>query len=259
MNYGLMISASGALTSLHRQQVLTNNLANVNTAGFKPSLAAVRQRDAARVEDGLMSMPSNRLLEQLGAGVMLMPSAVSMKQGPLKETGRPFDLALQGKGFLVLAQQSEDGQEQIRFTRDGQLARNNDGRLVHAASGLPVLDADNQPIDVPGRGDFMVDEQGWIFAGSERIARLQIADVPDAKQLKKLGANLFGADPVVMTQRAAANATIQQRFIEQSAVNAIDAMMAVTGASKAFSANIGMITYHDKMMDRAINALGRVT
>jgi flagellar basal-body rod protein FlgF len=259
MNYGLMISASGALTSLHRQQVLTNNLANVNTAGFKPSFASVRQRDVARIEDGVMSLPSNAMLEKLGAGVMLMPTQTSMKQGSLEETGRPFDLALEGKGFFVLAQQGENGQENIRFTRDGQLTRNSEGRLVHAATGLEVLDEDDRAIDVPGRGAFMVDSEGWISAGAQRIAKIQIAELPDPGQLKKLGANLFGADPVVMTRRRAADATIQQRFVEQSGVNEISAMMAVTGASKAFSSNIGMITYHDKMMDRAINALGRVT
>ena len=259
MNYGLMISASGALTSLHRQHVLTNNLANVNTVGFKPSFAAVRQRDVARIEDGLMSLPSNALLEKLGAGVMLMPTKVSMKQGSLQETGRPFDLALQGKGFFVVSQRGEDGQEQIRFTRDGQFTRNSAGRLVHAASGLEILDENDRAIDVPASGTFSVDDQGWISAGTDRIAKIQIAELADGQQLKTLGANLFGADPQVMAQRRAADATVKQHFVERAAINEIAAMMAMTGASKAFSSNIGMITYHDKMMDRAINSLGRVT
>lgn len=258
MNYGMMISASGALTSWHRQQVLTNNLANINTAGFKPDIASVRQRDVARVEDGLMSMPSNALLERLGAGVMLMPSATSMVQGALQETGRPFDLALEGNGFFVVAQRGQNGQEQLRFTRDGQMTRNSEGRLIHAATGHEVMDENDRAIDVPGQGEFFVDDQGWISAGEIRIAKIQIAELADPSQLKKLGANLFGAEPMVMEGRRPGNATIKQNFIEESAVNEIAAMMAVTGASKDMSANIGMITYHDKMMDRAINSLGRV-
>ena len=258
MNYGLMISASGAQANLYRQQVFTNNLANVNTAGFKPDIASLRQRDVVRVEDGLMSLPSDAMLERLGAGVMLMPGRISMKQGDVQETGRPFDLALQGRGFFALSQLDANGQEQIRFTRDGQLTRNSEGRLVHAASGLEVLDESDRPIDVPGRGEFSVDDQGWITAGTERIAKLQIADIADPARLKKFGANLFGAERAVMSQRIAGAAIVKQNHLEQAAINEIDAMMDVTGASKAVSANIGMIAYHDQMMERAINSLGRV-
>ena len=239
--------------------MLTNNLANVNTIGFKPSIAAVRQRDVARIEDGLMSLPSNMLLEKLGAGVMLMPTKISMKQGALQETGRPFDLALQGDGFFVVSQRGEDGREHIRFTRDGQFARNSEGQLVHSASGLAILDENDRAIDVPASGTFTVDDQGWISAGTDRIAKIQIAELANPQQLKLLGANLFGADPAVMVQRRAADATVKQYFVERAAINEIAAMMAVTGASKTFSSNIGMITYHDKMMDRAINSLGRVS
>lgn len=258
MNYGMMISASGALTSMYRQQVLTNNLANVNTAGFKSDIPMVRQRDVVRVEDSLMSLPSNAMLERLGAGVMLMPTRVSMAQGTLKVTGRPFDLALQGRGFFAVSQRGEDGQEQIRLTRDGRFARNAQGRLVQAATGLEVLDERDRPIDVPGRGSFTVNDEGWVFAGSERIARLQITDVPDLSVLKKLGANLFAVPQAALNARTTAPATVRQNHIEQSTVNEISALMAVTSASRAVSSNIGMITYHDRMMDRAINSLGRV-
>ena len=76
MNYGMYISASGALTSMHRLDALTNNLANVNTVGFKPHTPAVKQRDVARVEDDMPLADSNAMLERLGGGVQLAPAAL---------------------------------------------------------------------------------------------------------------------------------------------------------------------------------------
>ena len=70
MNYGMQISASGALSGLYRMDVFSNNLANINTTGFMPDVPVIRQRDAAAREDGLGAMPSNELVERLGAGVM---------------------------------------------------------------------------------------------------------------------------------------------------------------------------------------------
>ncbi|MFG0252977.1 MAG: flagellar basal body protein, partial [Phycisphaerales bacterium JB038] len=69
MNYGLYTSATGVLAGMYRQDVLANNLANVNTTGFKQDFVTFKQRDPARLEDGLLHLDSNQMLEQLGAGV----------------------------------------------------------------------------------------------------------------------------------------------------------------------------------------------
>lgn len=74
MYYGIQLAASGALTSLYRTDVLANNLANINTAGFKPDMVYTRQRDTARVEDDLPFLPTDDLLERLGAGSTWPPT-----------------------------------------------------------------------------------------------------------------------------------------------------------------------------------------
>jgi flagellar basal body rod protein FlgG len=257
MNYGMYISASGALTSMHRQDVYANNLANINTVGYKPDAPQITQRHAARIEDGLMSMPSNELLERLGAGVAMLADRTSFAQGALQVTERPLDVAIEGDGFLKVMETGRDGQQSVRLTRDGRFSRDNDGRLVLASSGAPVLDAGNNPIQLPHYGEVNIDNTGLISVDGLAVAQLALVDVPKGA-LRKIGAGLFSAPPGAIAGASAGSGRVMQGHVERAAVNEIDAMMKVTSAAKAVSANIGMISYHDRLMDQAINRFGRV-
>lgn len=255
MNYGLQISASGLLTSLYRQDVFSNNLANINTVGFKPDVAATRQRDVARVEDGLGLLPSNRLLERLGAGVMPAASRVSMRQGTLQTTGNPLDLAIDGDGFFVVRTRTE-GREELRLTRDGRFMRDAQGRLVTAAEGLPVMDEENDPIHIPDDAPITIAPDGTISSGGARVARLRIAGVDDPARLTKLGHSLFAAPEGAIVEPGPGR--VKQHAVETAAVDPIEAMMAVAAASRDAESNAGLIGQHDRLMERAINGLGRV-
>lgn len=256
MNYGLHISASGMLTSLYRQDVASNNLANINTAGFKPDLAFAIQRDAARIEDGLASLPSNRLLERLGAGAMLAPNRVSLEQGPLQTTTNPLDLAIDGEGFFVVRDEGE-GPGALRLTRDGRFTRDASGRLVMAASGLPVMDESGSPITIPEGAAVTVDADGSIRQGGETIARLRLVRVTDPAAIAKHGHSLMSAPAHALAPGAPG--MVRQHAVEGAAIDPIGAMMAVASASRDAEANAGMIRSHDHLMDRAINVLGRIS
>jgi flagellar basal body rod protein FlgG len=258
MNYGLQISASGALTSMYRQDVLANNLANMNTVGYKPDIPATIQRDPARIEDGLGRMASNRLIERLGAGVLSAPNRVSFAQGTLEVTNRSLDLALEGDGFFVVQGEAQGGAgTQIRLTRDGRLSLNADGQLVMATTGLPVLDIRNQPIVPPGEGEIGVAVDGTLTQNGEIFGRLQIADVPDRSVLSKEGSGLFTPSAAGVASVTPIEGRVRQGAVEGAAVNEIAAMMQVTSASRSVQTNIGMITYHDRLMEQAINTFGR--
>ncbi len=259
MNYGLQISASGALTALYRQDVLTNNLANANTVGFKPDLAAARQRDTARVEDRLFAMPSNALLERLGGGVFLERNRVQFGQGALERTGGPLDVAVRGEGFFVVRDESDATGDRLRLTRDGRFARDARGRLVTATHGHPVMDTANRPIVLNGAGPVTIDADGTVRQGPVAVAQIQLAAVTDTARLDKLGHSLFRAPTGVVAQRRQAGGTLEQGFVEASGVDEIKTMLQITAASRDVEANIGMIQQADRLMDRAINQLGRVT
>lgn len=258
MNYGLQISASGVLTSMYRQDVLANNLANMSTVGFKPDVPATMLRDPARLEDELGFLPSNELIERLGAGVLAAPNRVAFAQGALETTNRDLDLALEGDGFFVVRSSGPGGSgEQIRLTRDGRFSLDASGRVVMATTGLPVLDTRNQPIVPPGDGPIGVAVDGTMTQNGEVFARLQIADVPDRSTLKKEGAGLFALSASGASSVTRIEGRVRQGALEGAAVNEIKAMMDVTSASRAAQTNIGMITYHDRLMERAINTFGR--
>lgn len=258
VNYGLYISASGALTAMYRQDVHANNLANLDTVGFKPDFTATLQRLTARQEDGLTALPSDEMLERLGAGAHLAPNRIGFGQGPLDSTEQPFDLAIQGDGFFVTR---TDGSniDSIRLTRDGRFTRDPQGRLVLAGSGLPVLDTANNTIRVPDGPGMRIEGDGSIFLGERFVARIQVTDVLDRSQLTKEGHSLFRPTAAALDARFAASGAVRQGFLERSSTDPFRAMMATTSAGREFETNMQMIAQHDRLMDRAINTLGRVS
>lgn len=256
MNYGMHISASGMAANMARQDVLSNNLANASTVGFKPDVLSIRQRDPARVEDRLMSLPSNELLERLGAGVMPMATSVDLTQGALEMTGSELDVGLEGTGFLVV--RAGPGAEGLRVTRDGRLATASDGTLVTANEGLTVLGEGGQPIRVDRRVAMRIDADGVIRQDGEEVGRLQVSDAANPRRLVKAGANLLRAAEGSGLELAPSGARVRQGHVEGSATNAIDTMMKITDASRAVQANSRIIGIIDDLMDAAVNRLGRV-
>jgi len=255
MNYGLQISASGALASIHQQDALTNNLANVNTTGFKPILTGTLQRLAARAEDGLANLSSDSMLERLGGGVFAAPTRINFAQGALQSSdGNPFDMAIEGDGFFVVGDPSNPS-----LTRDGRFTLNTDNELVMSSSGAPVLSDSNQPIHIdPTQGSIEVGPDGVITQAGAPINQIQIADVPNRAILTKVGEGLFGSQSGQPLSLKEARGMLRQFMLEGSGVSEIDALMKIQGASGAAKDNIGMIDLQNRLMERAINTFGRV-
>lgn len=262
MNYGYNMAASAVITAMFRQDVAANNLANIETVGFKPDTAFTIPRQAARQEDHLFALPSNKLLEKLGAGVFLAPTRTSHAQGALTRTGNPLDLAIQGEGFLVLSVNQSAGAagQQVRLTRDGRLTLNDRGELVTVTGGQRVLDETGRTITLAPGEPVEIEGDGTIMQGGAAIARLQLATVTDKSQLRKVGHNQFAASAAALRsadddQRGA----IVSGHIEQSGVDAIQAMMAVQNAANAVSSATRLMSVHDEITGRMISTLGRVT
>ncbi|MEN0019803.1 MAG: flagellar hook basal-body protein [Planctomycetota bacterium] len=254
---GLYISASGALTSMYRQDLLSNNLANINTVGFKPDLAAVRQRAVVREEDGLQHQPSDELLEQLGAGVQLMPNRISFAQGTLESTGNDLDFALEGDGFFVVQAASTEFGDRLRLTRDGRFAVSDNGELVNA-NGLPVIGTNGRPIRIdPAAGKLTVQPDGSIQQGGEIVGRFQITDIANRNALTKAGEGMFAAPPQAFEDAPQAAARVRQGWLEKAAVSDISALMRIQNASGDARANMGLLSHYDRMLDRAINTFAR--
>ncbi|MCZ6735296.1 MAG: flagellar hook-basal body protein [Planctomycetota bacterium] len=257
MNYGLYLSAAGVITNLHRQDVLANNLANVNTVGFKPDTVYTRQRLPERQEAALPIEP-HWLLEQLGGGQAANPTYLSLRQGNLLETGNDLDLAIDGDGFLVVRTTSGTGNESIRLTRDGRLTLNANGELILAATGMRVLDVNDQPIRLDGAAKVEIKSTGEVIQDGQVRATIQITSPADPTRLTKVGDNLLRLSSSGPIERAPAGGRLVQGHLEASAVDPIMALNAMISATKAAQGNIKMMQYHDHLMGQAVNTLGRV-
>jgi flagellar basal-body rod protein FlgF len=260
MTYGLHLSASGALTSLYQMDVMSNNLANISTVGFKPELAMARQREAVRGEDGLSTAPgaAAKMLERLGGGVMSAPNRVSFQQGPLQSTGNPLDVAIEGDGFFVIRDVAAAEGDRFVLTRDGRFTLDPQGRLISSTTGMPVMDQRNRPITLTAQGNVVIAPDGRIMQNGEAVAQLSVVSLDDTSRVRRGAPGTFIAPGDVMERRRPATGAIKQYAVEGAAVDPIRAMMSVTDAGRAAEANMGMMQSHDRLMDRAINGLGRV-
>jgi flagellar basal-body rod protein FlgG len=257
MDYGLYLSAGGVLTNMHRTDVFANNLANVDTASFKPDFAIVRQRLPERLEDNIADVPPQELLERLGGGVLIDPTRVNLSQGALELSENPMDVAIQGDGFFVVDSGRGEGNDRLRLSRDGRLTLDARGTLVRVTDGLPVLNRNNNPIRLRRDAPVDIDETGAIRQEGNVVARLRVVDVNDDRLLAKDGANLLTirGGPGALQE---SSAMVRQGMVERSGVDPIRAMLAINRATGAMNRNTRMIEIQDQTIRGAINNLGRI-
>lgn len=257
MDYGFNISASGIIANMFRQDVLTNNLANANTVGFKPDSVKTVARDDARAEDNLYHLPSNVLLEELASGVLLSPVKTAFEQGGLDRTENPLDLALEGDGFFAVSKGPVGDPESVRVTRAGSFTLNSQGVLV-TQQGYPVLDQNMREITLDPTLAVDVSADGSVSQGGGVVSQLAVLK-PDDDTLRKDGDTLFRAKEGAIDAGALGSARVHQGFLERSSVDPIQALFGVTKASGAASSNTRMARYFDELLNRAINTFGNVS
>lgn len=245
MPYGLYISAEGAKAQSQRMAVLANNMANVNTVGFKPDVATFQARYAEAIQQGQV-MPGQRGREDVGGGVKVAETLTNFAAGRLKETGVKSDMAIIGNGFFQVA--GPNGESLL--TRAGDFQVSNEGNLVTANGGRPVLDAGGSAIELNPEFPWRITRTGAIEQGGAQTP-LAIVQPQSLDQLTKVGANLFRSrgdvDPTPEDQRE-----VRSGFLEMSGANATTGMMSLIETSRAFEANAKMIQTQDDMLSGLI-------
>ncbi len=254
MNNGLWVAASGMFANMYRQDVAANNMANLNTAGFKPEVVSMQWRDPERIEDHVPTDP-NLLLEGLGGGLLVAPVKTSWhRQGNIVKTGNELDVALTGKGYLAFEGAGATGQERMRLSRDGRLTLDREGYLVHTGTGLKVMDESGEAIQL-GNGTVTIRDDGSIEQNGATVGRLRIVTAPESG-LRKTGGNMMRLEGEVRLEPG--EAEVHQGAVEGSAADPIQSLMEMTNATSAVSANARMVRIFDETMDAAINRFGRV-
>ena len=194
-----------------RADVISNNLANGSTQGFKRDFLALRQRDPEVMRDGgpLNSRTRKELLA-IGGAVEADRSHSIFTQGNLKPTGNPLDLALHGEGFFKVT----DGQNEF-YTRDGALTKDQEGFLV-LQNGFRMMSQDGGAIQV-GEGELHVDNAGRLLVDNAEVAQIGVFMPSKLDALHKIGENMFESlEPVV--DEVAVNARFVTGHLEASSV-----------------------------------------
>lgn len=254
MIYGLYQSAAGVMTNAYRQDVISNNLANVETSGFKRDVTTFRQRLTAAQSNPMDSDQTNKLLEQMGGGMFSQPTLVDSSQGDLESSGNDLDAALVGKGYFTVA----GANGKVELTRAGRFQIDKTGKLtLNTAAANPVLDAGGQPIVLDPTQPVHISKDGTISQIGRQKQRLGLLDVADPSKLKKEGGSLFTFDTASGTK--AATATVEQDSLERANVDPATELTQLMETQRMLEANANMIHYQDQTLDTLINSAGKIT
>ncbi|MFN0056832.1 MAG: flagellar hook-basal body protein [Planctomycetota bacterium] len=247
----IYMSAAGALAAETRMDVVANNLANLETPGFRRGYAVFQERAAEVYETPRIDPGFDPVLNQLGGGLLVHEVSYSSEPGGLGETGESLDVAIEGDGWFEVEREG-----QRFYTRAGNFERAADGRLVTADGRANVLDDKGKVVVLPARGALAIDENGQIRAGDARVAQLALKGSLDSNAFVPHGDNLYrytGATPI-----ASASGRVRQGFLERSGVNPVTEMVQLIRTFRAYESNQRLITQQDQALGRAVNDVGRV-
>ena len=257
MPSGLYIAASGMDSTITRENVIANNLANANTVGFKqnrtvdvafPTYLIARLHDQRlKVMDGTMELRPN--LGIMGGGVVPQAVTTDFSQGSRLETKNPLDFALTGPGFFSVL--GPDGKTWL--TRDGNFSLDSNGRLV-TKDGLPVL-GHNGEIYIDGN-KVTVDAEGNITVDGKPLDQLLIVKVTNEDKLAKVGHSLFQATSPNKVDMSPDGIQLQQGFLEQSNVNSILEMVNMIETYRSYELNSRVISSYDHILSEAASQIG---
>jgi flagellar basal-body rod protein FlgF len=278
---GLYTGASAMIAQMKHLDVLSNNLANVDTPSFKRDstlMKAFPEMLMRRInDDGVRVIPAGSydlmpVIGKLGTGVEVNEVYTRFIQGSLKKTENDFDLSLEGEGFFAV--QTEEGE---RYTRNGSFLIDREGWLV-TKEGYRVL-GENGPVQLK-KNNFLVDEDGNIFENAlytedplrlvsmeenewnetVLVDRLRIVNFPKVRQIKKIGDSLYRetdySEPAFVMDEN--RPKVYQGFLESSNVNPVVEMVNLIEVHRSYEANQRMIQAHDAALGRAINEVGKI-
>jgi len=257
---GLYTSASGMVVEQNRNDTIANNLANVNTAGYKKDIAAFRafpEMLIQRLNDpekipgvnpaGQPVMPNrNPVIGTLGTGAVVDEIFTSHAMGALKQTGANLDFALGSDGYFVV--NTPQGE---RYTRNGSFKLDAAGYLV-TSEGYQVM-GQAGPIRIQG-DKITVDEGGTVRIDGNEVDTLRVVDFADKRAMTKVGDSLFSGNGAA----AARQVKVLQGYQETSNVNPISEMVNMITVMRSYEANQKAVQSHDNLLGKAVNEVGRI-
>ncbi|ALC82705.1 MULTISPECIES: flagellar hook-basal body protein [Bacillus] len=275
---GLYSATSGMLAQQRRTEMLSNNIANANTSGYKEDQGSIRafpemllsrmESDSFATENGNRSFTKQNIIGSLNTGVYMQEMKPLFTQGNLKTTNQPTDNALieadvpvneetNEKAALFYAVQLQGGE--VRYSKSSTFSLNENNELtIH---GNPVLSTNGQPISVASE-DFQISQDGVVSENGQNLGQIDVRMALDTRVLAREGNDLYRTEDNQELPSAAGTGeaaySIKQGVIELSNVDVSRAYTDMTMAYRSFEANQKVIQAYDKSMDKAVNEIGKI-
>jgi flagellar basal-body rod protein FlgG len=254
------------IANARHQEALGNNIANMNTPGYKADQAAIRsfpemliqaQNSRTLPVNRNVSVPNSQTIGSIHTGVYVQEFVPNFTQGDIRETNLQTDLALVAtdvpdeSGGLFFRLQTTEGEE--RLTRNGNFTMDADGFLV-TSQGYYVLSDAGTPIQLDS-ADFTVSDAGVIQTETQTI-QLGLGYTADTNELTKEGDNLYAGEAAALPAGTAY--TIHQGFLERSNVDAARSMTEMMNAYRSFELNQRVLRAYDESLGMAVSEIGRL-
>lgn len=245
MQNAILIGVSRQVALARELDVIANNVANVNTNGFKARQARFQEYLMPKASAEAFPRADRRLSYVIDSGTPLDTST-----GNIERTGNPLDVAVNGDGFLAV--QTPGGE---RYTRNGAMQVNAQGQLV-TSDGYPVL-GDNGPISFsPQESGAAIAADGTVSTDQGQRGKVRLVRFADARTLQNVGANLFSS--TAAAQPAGTTSRLEPGSIERSNVKPVLEMSRLIDVNRTYTAVSGMVQRLDEMKRTAIQRLADV-
>ncbi len=262
---GLYTAHTGMVNEMKRLDVLTNNLANADTTGYKKEGTTSRtfaDELAIKINDtSHYGLPQT--IGEISLVTHLGEVYTNWETGSFEVTDNETDFALEGEGFFVVSFTDKNGNTSAKLTRDGNFVVDTDGYLrtkdgdyvLNATGALNMDPSEANYVRVNPLADFAVDEAGYIYQNREIVGTMGVVNVEDYDYIEKYGENMYNlVEGGVIT---ASNASVRQGTLESSNVNVVDEMVNMIAIQRAYEAGQKVITSVDETLQTTVN-LGKV-
>ncbi len=255
---GLYTSYTGLKNEQNRMDILTNNLANASTVGFKKEGSTSQSFDtvlAYKLKDNSEGLRTVRRIGFNNPGVKIGENYTDFTQGSFRITDNTYDLALSGDGFFAIEFKNKADEISTKYTRAGNFTLTQEGYLVNK-DGDYVLDTNNRRIQLDTMADTAIDEAGRILQNGVPVATIQVVDFEDYDYLEHYGETYF--QPIEGANTQEANATVQSGCLEMANVQAVTEMVNMISVTRAYESNQKIMQTYDSTLEVAVNQLGRL-
>jgi flagellar basal-body rod protein FlgG len=251
---GLYTAYTGMLNEQYRMDIMSNNLANADTVGFKKegsTSEAYSEVMAVKIKDATENPNTPKKLGNMSLGVKIGETYTDFSQGSFRDTGNTYDLALSGDGFFNIEFTNKAGETSTKYTRAGNFTLTQDGYLT-TKDGDYVLDKNGERIQLSTTaGDTTIDEAGNIYQDGSLVASLKITEFEDTNYLTHYGETYWDAvDGAEM--KDAENYRVYQGYNEMSNISVVKEMVNMITISRQYEANQKMITTFDDSLETSM-------